>query len=102
MKVSMDKSVNKKQVRNIIIAIIAVLLIGFCVVKIFINTSDIAKLNAKNQELSQKYEEQLEENEKLKQIVNSDNKDEYIKDKAREEGYAEEGETQFYNIEGSK
>ena len=48
------------------------------------------------------YEKQIDDNEKVRAILNSKNKDEYIEQKAREKGYAKEGEIVFYNISSSK
>ena len=46
--------------------------------------------------------QKIKENDEIKAIVNSDNKDDYIEQKAREKGYAKEGETVYYDISSSK
>lgn len=102
MKLIDDQKINKKKIRNIIIFIVAFALVGFCIVKTLMNTTDIARSNATKEQLSQTLSQQNAENEKLKEIVNSDNKDEYIKEKSKEKGYTEEGETVYYDSSDSK
>ena len=42
------------------------------------------------------------ENAKLEQILDSDDRDEYIEQKAREKGYVKSDEIVFYDVAGSK
>ena len=66
------------------------------------NTSDISRLKTQAAEYDTQYAQQTEDNENLKSILNSDDKDEYIEQKAREKGYVKDGEVVFYDISESK
>ena len=48
------------------------------------------------------YRWKVNENDKIRAILSSDNKDEYIEQKAREKGYAKEGEIVFYDISSNR
>ena len=83
---------------KIVIALILFALVSYCSYTMITNYSDISRLNAQASELNTQYEAQLKENEKIKAILNSDDKDEYIEQKAREKGYVKDGEVVFYDI----
>ncbi len=96
------QKVNKKSlIRAVVITAIALLLV-YCSYSLINNYVDISRLKAQASEAQLKYEQQIKENEKIKAILDSDNKDEYIEEKAREKGYVKEGETVFYDISDSK
>ncbi|MCR5208102.1 MAG: septum formation initiator family protein [Eubacterium sp.] len=80
-------------------AIVVIAIIGiYCAVALFGNYSDISRLKVRANEVNARYSEQVNENEKIKAILDSENKDEYIEQKAREKGYAKDGEIVFYDI----
>ena len=77
------------------ILIVVMLFSAFSLVK---NHADISRLQAQAAQYDAQYEQQVEDNEKIKAILDSDNKDEYIEQKAREKGYVKDGEVAFYDI----
>lgn len=96
------KQLNKKSVmRAVVIALFAVLAV-YCSFSLLNNYADISRLKANAAEAQAQYEMQMTENEKLKAILSSDNMDDYIEQKAREKGYAKDGEIVFYDISSSK
>lgn len=102
MKAKNNKIKSKKSVNvGFVIAIIAALAV-YCGTCLISNTADIARLKNESQELNTKYQQQLDENKKVKSILESDNKDEYIEQKAREKGYVKDGEVVYYDISSSK
>lgn len=74
----------------------------YCCAMLIKNTADISRLNAKAAEYDTQYEQQVKENEEIKAILDSDNKDDYIEQKAREKGYVKDGETVFYDASSGK
>lgn len=60
------------------------------------------KVNAKQESLTRQqaqYEEELSQKAQLEEIINSNNKDEYVERIAREElDYAKPGERVYYNV----
>lgn len=102
MKAKNNKIKSKKSVIvGFVIAIVAALAV-YCGTCLISNTADIARLKNESQELNTKYQQQLDENKKVKSILESDNKDEYIEQKAREKGYVKDGEVVYYDISSSK
>lgn len=102
MKAKNNKIKSKKSVIvGFVIAIIVALAV-YCGTCLISNTADIARLKNESQELNTKYQQQLDENKKVKSILESDNKDEYIEQKAREKGYVKDGEVVYYDISSSK
>lgn len=93
---------SKKAILKIVLTVLFVLLAVYCAVMLIKNTADITRLKSQASDYDKQYSQQVEENERLEGIVNSDNKDEYIEQKAREKGYVKEGETVFYDIDDSK
>lgn len=98
MKVKADKAINNKLIFRILLIIFGILLILYCSYFIASNAADITRLKAEKAELDSKYEQQIEENEEAKAILESDDKDAYIEQKAREKGYVKDGETVFSDI----
>ena len=92
------KIVKSKSFVKLVIGILFIGLVCYCSYTLISNYSDISRLNAQAAELNTQYDNQLKENEKIKAILNSDNKDEYIEQKAREKGYVKDGEIVFYDI----
>ena len=96
------KKLNKKAViRLVVMALLGVVAI-YSAVTLISNYADISRLKNSAAMVNAQYEKQIDDNEKVRAILNSKNKDEYIEQKAREKGYAKEGEIVFYNISSSK
>jgi cell division protein FtsB len=93
-----SKIVKSKNFIKLVIGILFLGLVSYCSYTLISNYSDISRLNAQAAELNTQYENQLKENEKIKAILNSEDKDEYIEQKAREKGYVKDGEIVFYDI----
>ena len=102
MKATAESKNSKKTILRIVLIALFVLLALYCAVMLIKNTADISRLKAQKEELDSQYSQQVEENERLEGIVNSDDKDEYIEQEAREKGYVKECETVFYNIDDIK
>lgn len=98
MKVKAEKAANKKTIIKIVLCILAFVLLGYCSYCIASNAADISRLKAQKQELDAKYEQQIEDNDKLKSILESDDKKDYLEQKARENNYVDENELDFYDI----
>lgn len=96
------KGINKKLLRKYGIIILLAALIGYCSFSLINNYADISRLKTQTRQAEVQYQQQINENEKAKAILNSKNKDAYIEQKAREKGYAKDGETVFYDISSSK
>jgi cell division protein FtsB len=102
MKQKAKQQLKSKSLYKIIFWVLFGALIIYCTFTLFSNAADISRLNAQAAECDSQYEQQLDENDKIKAILDSDSKDEYIEQKAREKGYVKEGETVFYDISSSK
>ncbi len=101
MKEKTFKLNKKNAIRMSVMALVAVLAV-YCTFTLLSNYSDISRLKTQAAKVNAQYEQQINENEKIRAILSSDNKDEYIEQKAREKGYAKEGEIVFYDISSSK
>lgn len=102
MKANSNKIKSKKNVVIGFVVAIIVALVGYCSFCLITNAADISRLKTESQELNTKYQQQLDENKKVKSILNSDDKDGYIEQKAREKGYVKDGEVVYYDISSSK
>lgn len=98
LKVKADKALNNKLILRIVLIVLGIAIILYCSYFIASNAADITRLKAEKAELSEKYEQQIEDNEEAKAILESDNKDAYIEQKAREKGYVKDGEIVFNDI----
>lgn len=97
-----EKGISKAKLFKIIFCSVFVVVAGYSAFTLASNYADISRLNAQATEASAVLEKQNVENEKIKAILESDNKDDYIEQKAREKGYVKSGETVFYDISSSK
>ncbi len=91
--------------KNIPLLLITALLIGLFVffgVSVVNQNADISLMERQKAELAVKYEEQLKENEELQAVLDNENKDDYIEQKAREKGYVKGNEIVFYDISASE
>lgn len=98
MKVKAEKAANKKTIIKIVLYILAIALVGYCAYCIASNAADISRLKSQKEELDTKYEQQIEDNDQLKSILDSDDKKDYLEQKARENNYVKENELDFYDI----
>lgn len=97
-----DAFSDKKNIRKFLaVALLAVLFVFFGT-SIISQSADINRLEKQKEQINTKYEQQLEENEKLQSVLDNDNKDEYIEQKAREKGYVKSDEIVFYDISGGE
>ena len=101
MKEKIQNADKKTLTKYLFVALFIVVCIYSSVVLIN-NYTDIAKLNSISAKAGEQYEQQIKENERVKAVLDSKNKDEYIELKAREKGYAKDGEIVFYDISSSK
>ncbi len=102
MKAKLEKVRNKKTIIKVVILAFVVIMVGYCAYALISNAASISVLQSQDAELKAKYAQQINDNDKIKDILESDNKDEYIEQKAREKGYVREGEEVFYDISSSK
>lgn len=77
---------------------IIVFVMAFSAISLISNHADISRLKAQAAEYDAQYAQQVEENEKIKAIVDGKNTDDYIEQKAREKGYVKDNEIVFYDI----
>lgn len=101
-KLLKGKEISKDKIIKIAVAFGLVLVFIYSAVTLTSNYADINRLNAQLVQAEETYDSQISENEKIKAILNSEDKDEYIEQKAREKGYVKSGETVFYDISSSK
>lgn len=98
MKVKAEKAANKKTIIKIVLCILVIALVGYCAYCIASNAADISRLKSQKEELDTKYEQQIEDNDQLKFILDSDDKKDYLEQKAREKNYVKENELDFYDV----
>lgn len=96
------KKLDKKTILKYVFSFLFIGMICYSVFSLIGNYADISRLNAQAAQNTKTYNQQIEDNEKIKAILDSENKDDYIEQKAREKGYVKEGETVFYDISSSK
>lgn len=92
----------KKSVAGILSAVLLVALFVFFGTSVVNQSADISRLQNQKAEISAKYEAQEKENKELQAVLDSENKDDYIEQKAREKGYVKSDEIVFYDISSSK
>lgn len=89
---------NKKKLLTIFLVAVLVssfVFLGFTLIK---NTSDINRLEVQSQEVKAQYEAEQSENDELLEILENNDMDSFIEQKAREKGYAKSDEVVFYDI----
>ena len=91
---------NKKTKKFLIIGVLVVLFF-YCGGTIIAQSADISRLNNQQSAYEQQLEDQKKENEELDAILQSENKDDYMEQKAREKGFVKSNEIVFYDISGS-
>lgn len=90
-----------KKLRISVIAVTLVVMFFCCSGFIVSQAADINRLKNQEEAYNQQLSEQQKDNEELEEILDSDDRDSYIEQKAREKGYVKSGEIVFYDISGS-
>lgn len=98
MKNNPVAKVSKKTILKCAVGILITVIVFYCSVSLIKNTADISRLNSQYEAAQVQYEQQIKENNKAKAILNSDDKNAYIEQKAREKGYVKDGEVVFYDV----
>ncbi len=94
-----QKKTAKKQKNSFILTLALILLAGYFVITIIGHAIEIKKSNAQLEQKQQILEQQLAENAYLKEVVDSDDKSEYIEQVAREQlGFGLPNEKVFYDV----
>lgn len=101
MKKTFQNLIHNKKTKFFLIAGAIIGIFFYCCSVIIGQVADISRLNAQKAEYAQQIEAQKRENEELDAILQSDDKDEYMEQKAREKGYVKSNEIVFYDISGS-
>lgn len=93
------KSPKKKQSRSFILTLGLVLLVGYFVITIIGLQLSIKERKGVLEQMQSAYEQQLEQNDRLQAIVDSEDKSDYIEQIAREKlGFVMPGEKVFYDV----
>ncbi len=96
-----DSLKNSTKLRLIIPAVFLAILFIVCAGVFIAQKTDINKLETQYESYQQQLELQQKENKELEAMIQSDNLDSYMEQKARERGYVKSGEIVFYDISGS-
>ena len=92
------KAFSKKRILNALAVVLLVFVFVFFGYTIVDQRADISRLENKKQEISMQYAAQERENKELQAVLDSDDRDSYIEQKAREKGYVKSDEVVFYDI----
>lgn len=92
------KNRNKKVGFKVIALVAITLSISVFAVSFASLSGNAARLKQQKSDYTEELDEQNAENERLSAILESDNRDEYIEQKAREKGYVKSGEIVFYDV----
>lgn len=101
MKALWQKLKQNKKLRTTIIAVFVAVVFFCCAGFIISQSADISRLGREKEAYSKQLEEQNAENDELQGVLESDDKDSYIEQKAREKGYVKPDEDVFYDAVGS-
>lgn len=93
---------SKKNIPAIIVTILLVAAFIFFGVTVVNQNADISLMERQKEELAVKYEEQVQTNAQLQDVLDNEDKDDYIEQKAREKGYVKSDEIVFYDISASE
>jgi cell division protein FtsB len=97
--VAAKKNAPKKQSKSFILTLAMILLVGYFVITIIGHRIAIKDKKDELEQKNQTLQEQYAENERLKSIVDSDDKSEYIEQVAREQlGFGMPDEKVFYDV----
>ena len=93
------KAPKRKQTRSFILTLGLVLLVGYFVITIIGLQLSIKERQDVLEQKNTAYEQQLEQNNRLQSIVDSEDKSEYMEQIAREKlGFIMPGEKVFYDV----
>jgi cell division protein FtsB len=93
------KAPKRKQKKSFILTLGLVLLVGYFVITIIGLQLSIKERQGVLEQKNAAYEQQLEQNDRLQSIVDSDDKSEYMEQIAREKlGFIMPGEKVFYDV----
>ena len=95
---STDNKKNKLSTMKIAVGIVVAIIVAILVGALVKNAADISKLKTQLDDANQKYSQQVEENTSLKAILESDDKDAYMEQKAREEDYIKSNEIKLHDV----
>ena len=95
-KTSSGKSVKKRKV-SFILAVVFLVMACFTVVHFVRIKAEIDDVKEVRDTLSEAYEEQSQENERLEEILDTNDLDEYLERKARDNSYVKPGERVFHD-----
>ncbi len=96
---SKSKAPKRKQSKSFILTLGIILLVGYFVITIIGLQLNIRERQDVLEQKNAAYEEQIEQNERLQSIVNSEDKSEYLERIAREKlGFIMPGEKVFYDV----
>lgn len=89
---------SKKNIPMLLVTLGLVVLFVFFGVTMVNQSADISRMKRQRDEIAVKVDTQLETNEELQAVLDNENKDDYIEQKAREKGYVKSNEIVFYDI----
>ena len=99
MKTNKKHNERKPQKFSFILSIGLLLLAGYFVISLINVNIQINDRKKEAEELNVRYEEQVAQNEALRNVIDGGDKDDYIERVAREKlGYVMPGERVYYNI----
>ena len=93
---------NKKNIPMLLITAGLVAVFVFFGVTMVNQSADISRLEKQRDEIAVKVENQEQTNKELQAVLDNENKDDYIEQKAREKGYVKSDEVVFYDISASE
>ena len=102
MKKVLEEFRLKNRNKKFVYKIAAIVSVGIFTVTFFSLNGKVTYLKQQKAECSEQLDLQNEQNEKLSVMLESDNRDEYIEQKAREKGYVKSNEIVFYDVSSSK
>ena len=88
----------KKNIPMLIVSLALVVAFLFFGVTMVNQNADISRLERQRDEIAVKVDDQVETNKELQAVLDNENKDDYIEQKAREKGYVKSNEIVFYDI----
>ncbi len=92
----------KKNITTVFLTILLVGVFAFFGVSVVNQNADISRMENQKQEIALKVEQQEQKNKELQAVLDNDDKDDYIEQKAREKGYVKSDEIVFYDISASE
>ncbi len=94
-------AVKNKKLRTAVLCVAFALVFFGCSGFVVSQAADIKRLKNQQAAYDEQLAEQEAENDRLEEILDSEDRDAYIEQKAREKGYVKSGEIVFYDVSGS-